>query len=94
MICIWWYICDIYFDVSHACGMLDVFDDIYYILNDMPDDIWWYLNKADIFDDIFDTWLTIFDFSQNYSTHNFGARPCPLRGNGLYNVGFNKSFSF
>ena len=33
------YICDIYFDVSHACGMLDVFDDIYYILNDMPDDI-------------------------------------------------------
>ena len=65
MICIWWYICAIYVNVSHACGMFDVFEDIYYnILTDMPGDIWWYLKIADIFDDMFDRWLTIFDISQ------------------------------
>ena len=43
-------------------SMFDVFDGIYYdILNDMPDGIWWYLKIADIFDDIFDRWLMIFD---------------------------------
>ena len=35
--------------------MFDVFDDVYYdILNDMPNDIWWYLKMDDIFDDVFD----------------------------------------
>ena len=43
-------------------SMFDVFDGIYYdILNDMPDGIWWYLKIADIFDDIFDRWMMIFD---------------------------------
>ena len=55
MIWIWWYICDTYVDVSHVFDMFDIFDDIYYDrLNDMPDDICWYLKIADIFDDIFD----------------------------------------
>ena len=32
--------------------MFDVFEDIYYdMLNDMSDDIWWYLKIANIFDD-------------------------------------------
>ena len=43
-------------------SMFDVFDGIYYdILNDMPDGIWWYLKIADIWDDIFDRWMMIFD---------------------------------
>ena len=94
MICIWWYICDIYVDVSHAFGMFDVFDDIYYdILNDMPDDIWWYLKIADIFDDIFDRWLTIFDIIQNYSTIILVYIPAVWEVM-AYNFTFNKSFSF
>ena len=48
----WYVFDDIYVDVSHAFGMFDVFEDIYYdMLNDMSDDIWWYLKIADIFDD-------------------------------------------
>ena len=44
---------------------------------------WLYLKVADIFDDIFDRSLTIFDIFQNHSTHNFGVHPRHLRGNGL-----------
>ena len=74
--------------------MFDVFDDIYYdILNDMPDDIWWYLKIADIFDDIFDRWLTIFDIIQNYSTIILVYIPAVWEVM-VYNFGFNKSFSF
>ena len=74
--------------------MFDVFDDIYYdILNDMPDDIWWYLKIADIFDDIFDRWLTIFDIIQNYSTIILVYIPAVWEVMD-YNFTFHKSFSF
>ena len=53
---------DIYVDASCVFGIFDVSDDICYdIFKDMPDDIWWYLNIADIFDNIFDRSLMIFD---------------------------------
>ena len=74
--------------------MFDVFEDIYYdMLNDMSDDIWWYLKIADIFDDIFDRWLTIFDIIQNYSTIILVYIPAVWEVM-AYNFTFNKSFSF
>ena len=38
--------------------MFDVFDDIF---NDMSNNIWWNLKKADIFDDKYDAVFDVFD---------------------------------
>ena len=73
--------------------MFDVFEDIYYdMLNDMSDDIWWYLKIADIFDDIFDRWWCLIFFK--IIAHIIYVSISALWEVMVYIFGLNKSSSF